>query len=72
LQLLIRLVEHAGDMHQFRCRDMGFDDNFVTTGNTQEEVMNKALAHGKTEHGLKESDLTPDFTAKLKSKITTA
>lgn len=59
-------------MYQFRCRDIGFDDDFVTTGNTQEEVVNKAMEHGKAEHGLKDSDLTPDFTAKLKSKITTA
>lgn len=56
-------------MFQFRCRDMGFDDDFIATGNTKEEVMNKALSHGKSEHGIKDSDVTPEFRQKVESKI---
>jgi predicted small metal-binding protein len=49
---------------------MGFNDDFVTTGSTKEEVMNKALSHGKSEHGINDSDVTPEFRQKLESKIT--
>jgi predicted small metal-binding protein len=48
---------------------MGFDDDFIATGNTKEEVMNKALSHGKSEHGIKDSDVTPEFRQKVESKI---
>jgi predicted small metal-binding protein len=38
------------------------------TGNTEEEVLQKAKEHGTREHNLKESEIqSPDMQSKLKS-----
>jgi len=38
-------------MMKFACKDVGVDCNFVATGATKEEVMQKAMQHGGTVHG---------------------
>jgi predicted small metal-binding protein len=43
-------------MFQFRCGDIGSDDEFVATGNTKQEAMNEALSHVKIENGIKDSE----------------
>ncbi len=56
-------------MYEFHCRDLGFNDDFVTRGDTMQEVMDSAISHGKECHAIKESDLTPELKEKIKSKI---
>lgn len=51
------------------CKDAGYNCSFVAKGNSEKEVLDKISGHGMKEHNLKESDLTPEFMAKLKSKI---
>jgi predicted small metal-binding protein len=38
-------------MYEFKCREMGMDCDFVTTGMSVEEAKAKALAHAKEIHG---------------------
>lgn len=51
------------------CKDAGYNCSHVIKGNTEEEVMQKAGRHAEEAHGLKQSDMTPDVTNKIKSLI---
>ncbi|HEY6757638.1 MAG TPA: DUF1059 domain-containing protein [Nitrososphaera sp.] len=52
------------------CRQVGFDCSHTMTGNTEEEVLQRAKEHGMREHNLKESELqSPDMQNKLRSLI---
>ena len=37
-------------MEQFACKTLGLECDFVATGATKEEVMEKVMAHGGTVH----------------------
>jgi len=37
-------------MNKFACKDLGIDCDFVATGETKEETLKKAMAHGGTVH----------------------
>jgi predicted small metal-binding protein len=55
-------------MYKLECREVGFDCSHTMTGNTQEEVLEKAKEHGTREHNLKESEIqSPDMQTKLRS-----
>jgi len=43
------------------CRDAGFDCGAVIKGETEDEIMQKAGDHAKTEHNMKPEDMTPEF-----------
>jgi len=45
-------------MMQFACKNLGLDCDFVATGETKEEVLQMAMAHGNSVHG----DLMKDMT----------
>ena len=55
-------------MYKLECREVGFDCSHTMTGNTEEEVLQKAKEHGTREHNLKESEIqSPDMQTKLRS-----
>jgi len=56
-------------MKQLACRDLGLDCDFVATGETEDEVMQKGGEHGKEVHGYTDADFTPEFMEKAKSAI---
>jgi predicted small metal-binding protein len=56
-------------MKKLTCRDVGVDCDFVATGATEEEVMQKAGEHGKKVHGFTDADFTPEMMAKIKAVI---
>lgn len=49
------------------CDDVVPGCGFTTTAPTEEELVKKAAAHARKEHGVKE--LTPELAAKVKSAI---
>jgi predicted small metal-binding protein len=49
------------------CRDAGVDCDFVVRGETEEELFQKALEHGKAAHGMKE--ISEDLKKKMRSLI---
>lgn len=51
------------------CKDAGYNCSFVAKADSEKEVLDKISEHGMKEHGRKKSDLTPEFMARLKSKI---
>ncbi len=54
---------------QLRCRDVGMNCDFETTGKTDEEVVQKATAHAKSAHQI--TEMTPELAAKVRSVIRT-
>ena len=56
-------------MKKLACRDLGLDCNYVVTGATEDEVMQKAGEHGKKAHGYTDADFTPEMMAKVKAAI---
>lgn len=51
------------------CKDAGYNCSFVTRGDSEKEVVDKLGEHGIKEHGLNQSDLTPEYRARLKLLI---
>jgi predicted small metal-binding protein len=57
-------------MYKLECRQVGFDCSHTMTGNTEEEVLQRAKEHGTKEHNLKESEIqSPEMQSKLRSLI---
>jgi predicted small metal-binding protein len=50
-----------------RCRDVGVDCDFVASGATVEEVMQKAKEHACTDHGF--AAIPPELAEKVKAAI---
>jgi predicted small metal-binding protein len=50
-------------MYRLECREVGFDCSHTMTGNTEEEVLQKAKEHGTHEHNLKESEIQNQISA---------
>ena len=60
-------------MYKLECRQVGFDCSHTMTGNTEEEVLQRAKEHGTQVHNLKESEIqSPDMQNKLRSLISKA
>ena len=62
-------------MEQFACKTLGLDCDFVATGATKEEVLQKAMEHGSTVHadlmtGMNEAQMD-EFGKNLKAAILT-
>ena len=57
-------------MYKLECREVGFDCSHTMTGNTEEEVLQRAREHGTKVHNLKESEIqNPQMQDKLRSLI---
>ena len=48
-------------MKTLTCRDAGFDYAAVIKGDTEDEIMQKTGEHAKTEHNMKQEDMTPEL-----------
>lgn len=58
------------DMYKLECREVGFDCSHTMTGNTEDEVLQRAKEHGTQQHNLKESEIQgPEMQSKLRSLI---
>lgn len=55
---------------ELRCRDVGMDCNAVIRGQSEDEVMKKAVEHARSVHGLQKID--DQMAKKVKSLIRTA
>ena len=52
------------------CREVGCDCDFVTKGETGEDLMKDAGQHAIKDHGYKEEDIMkPDLVEKIKTHI---
>ncbi len=63
-------------MMKFACKDIGMDCDFVATGASKEEVMQKAMAHGGVTHADAMKNMTQEqmaqFGKQLEASIRTA
>lgn len=57
-------------MYSLACRDLGEDCDYVATGMTKEEVMQKGAEHGMQVHGMSQEDLMkPEMVEKAMSMM---
>lgn len=54
-------------MKQLTCRDIGVDCDIKFTGETEEEIMAKAVAHAASEHNL--PGIPPDIDRRCRAAI---
>jgi predicted small metal-binding protein len=50
-----------------KCRDVGVDCDFVAEGQTEQEVLEKAAQHARSDHGF--ADIPPELVDKVKAAI---
>ncbi len=56
-------------MEKFACRNLGLDCDFVATGATKAEVMQKAMAHGSVVHADMMKAMTEEQSAKFAKQL---
>jgi predicted small metal-binding protein len=66
--MLLRILQN---MKSLTCREAGFDCDAVIKGDTEDEIMQKAGEHARTEHNMKPEDMTPELQQKLSGLIRT-
>lgn len=54
---------------EMKCRDVGYDCNYVVKGNSEQEIMQNAAAHAQRDHGMKPEDITEDLKSKVRANI---
>ena len=58
-------------MKQVLCEQVGFSCDYVIDGETEEDVMRKAVEHIWEHHAIKPEEMTSDMKAKIKENIQT-
>jgi predicted small metal-binding protein len=58
-------------MKQVLCEQVGFSCDYGIDGETEEDVMRKAVEHLWEHHVMKQEEMTSDMKAKIKEKIQT-
>ncbi|MGZ3693568.1 MAG: DUF1059 domain-containing protein [Bdellovibrionota bacterium] len=56
-------------MKTLSCREAGKDCDYVARGNTESEVIQNAMNHAKTVHGMQDADFTPEMRRQMVSLI---
>ena len=54
-------------MKVLACKDIGVDGDYVARGKTVDDVLKKAAAHGKKDHGIEK--VTKDYLDSWRKKI---
>ena len=57
-------------MKQFACKDMGMNCDYVTTGQTVQEVLQKAMAHAQQKHAdVLKTMTSPEQMAQMQKQL---
>jgi predicted small metal-binding protein len=59
-------------MKTVTCREAGFDCDYVVEGESEDEVMKRAVEHLVKDHGMKEENITPGMKEKVRKLIHTS
>lgn len=54
---------------EMKCRDVGFDCDYVVKGNNEQEIMQNAATHTQRDHGIRPEDITEDLRSKVRANI---
>lgn len=58
-------------MLSFKCRDVGFDCDYIVREDNDTEIIKKVMEHGKNDHDLTQEDFRPPLIEQIRSKIQT-
>ncbi|MDQ3083189.1 MAG: DUF1059 domain-containing protein [Thermoproteota archaeon] len=56
-------------MRTISCREAGFDCDFIVKGETEDEVLKNGIEHAKSDHNMKDEDITAEMKQKIKGII---
>jgi predicted small metal-binding protein len=56
-------------MLKFKCKDVGFECDFVAKGKTEDEILSQCAIHATRDHGMKQEDITDELRGKIKANI---
>jgi len=56
-------------MLSFKCRDVGFDCDYVVMEAKATEIIKKVMEHGTRDHNLNLNDLTPSLIDNIRDKV---
>ncbi len=56
-------------MMKFACKDVGMNCNFIATGATKEDVLQKAMAHGNTAHSAQMKNMSKEQMAQFGKRM---
>ena len=56
-------------MMKFACKDLGIDCNYVATGATKDDVLQKAMAHGNSVHSGMMKNMTKEQMAQFGKQL---
>ena len=54
-------------MKTMSCREVGMDCDFVAKGESEQEIMQQAAEHARTDHGM--TEIPPEVVDKVKAAI---
>ncbi len=56
-------------MLSFKCRDVGFDCDYIVKADKDSEIIEKVMEHGKKDHNLNKEDFTPYLVELIRGKM---
>ena len=56
-------------MLKFKCKDVGFECEFVAKGKTEDEILSQCRNHAINDHGMKPEEITDDLRSQIKANI---
>lgn len=54
---------------EMKCKDVGYNCDYVVRGNNEQEIMQNAAAHAQSDHGMKPEDITEELKNKIRANI---
>jgi predicted small metal-binding protein len=54
---------------EMKCKDVGYNCDYVVRGNTEQEIMQNAAAHAQRDHNTKPEDITEELKNKIRANI---
>ncbi len=58
-------------MFSFKCRDVGFDCDYIVREDNETEIIKKVIEHGGRDHNLRQDDFTPSLLERIRGKMQT-
>ncbi len=58
-------------MFSFKCRDVGFDCDYIVREDNESEIIKKVMEHGERDHNLRQDDFTPSLLERIRGQMQT-
>ncbi len=66
---MLKVNASVKSVMEMKCRDVGFNCDFVVRGDSEQEIMQQAAAHAQRDHGMRPEDITEELKGKIRANI---